>query len=256
VEEISVRLVVGADGRSSLARRWGKFEVQQDPPFLMMAGVLLEGVRSPEDNGFMDINPVLSQVAFIFPQGGGRARSYCSYPASASYRLQGDSDIPRFIEEAIRAGMPAGVFDGCKAVGPLGSFNAANTWVENPSADGVVLPGDAAASTDPTWGQGLSLTLRGVRILRDCLLEATDWDSAGHKYAREVGRACGVIHEVILAFGDLFIRSGPEADAHRNRALPLIAEDPTRVPDHLTVGPEPPWSEEIRSVLFAEDKSI
>jgi len=43
LEEISLRLVVGADGRSSSTRRWGKFEIRQDPPFLMMAGLLLDG---------------------------------------------------------------------------------------------------------------------------------------------------------------------------------------------------------------------
>jgi 2-polyprenyl-6-methoxyphenol hydroxylase-like FAD-dependent oxidoreductase len=255
VEEVPVRLVVGADGRSSGLRRWGRFEVKQDPPFLMMAGVLLEDLRTPEDTGFVHINPTLSQVAFIFPQGGGRARAYCSYPASASFRLQGEKDVPRFIEESIRAGMPAAVFEGCKAAGPLASFDAADTWVEHPFAGGVALLGDAAASTDPTWGQGLSLTLRGVRLLRDCLLETTDWEAAGHKYACEYGRTYGVIHEVILALGDLYIRSGPEADARRSRALPLIAQDPMRVPDHVTSGPELPWSEEIRRVFFAEERS-
>jgi 8-oxo-dGTP pyrophosphatase MutT (NUDIX family) len=38
---------------------------------------------------------------------------------------------------------------------------------------GVVLVGDASATSDPSWGCGLSLTLRDVRVLRDC-----GWDSS------------------------------------------------------------------------------
>ncbi len=255
VEEITAQLVVGADGRSSSARRWGNFQLRQDPPFLMMAGVLLEGAKSPEDTGYMFINPAISQSGLILPQGGGRARAYCSYAASANFRLQGEKDFPRFMEESIRAGLPAEFVAGCKSAGPLATFDAANTWVDHPYSDGVALLGDAAASTDPTWGQGLSLTLRGARILRDCLLETTDWEAAGHKYAREYGRDCRVIREVISAYGEMFIRSGPEADARRGRALPLIAQDPTRVPDHPTTGPDSPWSDDLRRVFFGEEKS-
>jgi 2-polyprenyl-6-methoxyphenol hydroxylase-like FAD-dependent oxidoreductase len=46
-----------------------------------------------------------------------------------------------------------------------------------------VLIGDAAATSDPTWGQGLSLTLRDARVLRDALLTEHDWNAAGHAYA-------------------------------------------------------------------------
>jgi len=58
-----------------------------------------------------------------------------------------------------------------------------------------VLAGDAAASNDPSWGQGLSLTLRDVRVLRDRLLATSDWETACRDYAREHDRHYGVIHE-------------------------------------------------------------
>src|SRR5262245_66428465 len=101
--------------------------------------------------------------------------------------------------------------------GPLGSFEAADTWIDHPYADSVVLVVDAAASNDPSWGQGLSITLRDVRVLRDRLLATTDWESACHDYAREHDHHYGVIHEVTQAFKDFFLQSGPEADATRAR---------------------------------------
>ncbi len=252
-QEIAARLVVGADGRMSNARRWKPFEVRQDAPFLMIAGVLFENMRTPDDTGFIYLNPRISHTAYFFPQGGGRVRAYCAWPVADGFRLQGEKDLPRFIEESIKAGAPASAFDGVRAAGPLASFHAADTWVEHPYADGVVLIGDAASSSDPSWGQGLSLTLRDVRVLRDCLLEADDWDAACHEYARRHDRHYGVIHAVMAALRRMFMESGDEADALRARALPLIAADPMRVPDHIMSGPDLPWGEDVRRVFFADE---
>jgi 2-polyprenyl-6-methoxyphenol hydroxylase-like FAD-dependent oxidoreductase len=242
VKEISARLVVCADGRSSAGRRWSpRFDVKQDPPFLVITGLLLENMHIPEDTGTIYLNATLGQSAYTFPQGGGRVRAYLAYPVTSGFRLQGEKDLPRFVEESIRAGAPAGAFEGVRGAGPLASFDAADTWVECPYAEGIVLIGDAASSNDPSWGQGLSLTLRDVRVLRDRLLAASDWDAACRDYAREHSRYYGVIHEVTLALKDMFQRPGPQADAWRSRALPLIAQDPARVPDHVFSGPDLPW---------------
>lgn len=253
VEELTARLVVGADGRLSSARRWRGFSVHQDASFLMIAGLLVDAMRIPDSTGLIYMNPTLSQGAYLFPQGGGRVRAYSAYPVATGFRLQGDKDIPRFVEESIKAGAPEAIFDGIKPAGPLASFEAADTWVTHPYVDGVVLIGDAAASNDPSWGQGLSITLRDVRVLRDRLLDTSDWDTACHEYAREHDRHYGTIHEVTMAFKDMFMRAGPEADARRGRALPLVAQDPTRVPDHLFSGPDLPWNAEILRRFFAED---
>jgi 2-polyprenyl-6-methoxyphenol hydroxylase-like FAD-dependent oxidoreductase len=42
-------------------------------------------------------------------------------------------------------------------------------------APGVVLIGDAAGHNDPIIGQGLSISYRDVRIVRDLMLENRDW---------------------------------------------------------------------------------
>jgi 2-polyprenyl-6-methoxyphenol hydroxylase-like FAD-dependent oxidoreductase len=49
-------------------------------------------------------------------------------------------------------------------------------WTEDPSADGVVLIGDAAGWSEPTLGQGLSVSMRDVRIVSELLLANTRWD--------------------------------------------------------------------------------
>jgi 2-polyprenyl-6-methoxyphenol hydroxylase-like FAD-dependent oxidoreductase len=248
--EIAARVIVGADGKFSGARRLGGFDVRQDRPFLMIAGLLVDEMRMPEDTGLIYMNPDRSQGAYLFPQGGGRVRAYAAYPVWAPYRIQGDKDIPLFIEESVKAGAPSSLYDGIRQAGPLASFDAADTWVDHPYADGVVLIGDAAAANDPSWGQGLSITLRDVRVLRDRLLETDDWDAAPHRYAAEHDRYYGVIHDVTLLFKDMFMRGGPEADARRGRALPLIAQDPRRVPDHLFSGPDLPWNDEVRGTFL------
>lgn len=72
--------------------------------------------------------------------------------------------------------------------GPLARFNGADHWVNHPARDGVVLIGDAAAASDPSWGSGLSLTLRHVRDLRDRILNNDDWGKAAEEYAIEHDR--------------------------------------------------------------------
>jgi 2-polyprenyl-6-methoxyphenol hydroxylase-like FAD-dependent oxidoreductase len=167
--------------------------------------------------------------------------------------LQGDADVPRFIQECINTGAPADYYRNVKPSGPLASFETADTWVPHPYRNGIALLGDAAASSDPTWGNGLSLTLRAVRALRDNLAANEDWDSAGHAYAEEYDRFYGVIHDVTIWMRQMFMESGPEADARRAKAMPLIAQDPTRVPDHGMSGPDIPFHrEEMRARFFGE----
>ncbi len=158
-----------------------------------------------------------------------------------------------FIEETAKAGIPRDVYSGVRFSGPLASFEAADTWVDNPYRNGIALAGDAASASDPSWGQGLSLTLRDSRILAEALLTSNDWEEAGKAYAREHDRHYGVMHGVTGAMTEMFLRAGPEAEARRARALPRIAEDPMRVPDHLFGGPDLPWNEDLRTRFFGED---
>ena len=254
VEEIRARLIVGADGRGSVVRKWAGFPVHQDPERLVISGVLFEEMATPqEDTSYYVISPNIGQGVPLFPQGGGRVRAYLVQTKATSARLQGAADLPRFIEESVRSGAPAEWYAGAKAVGPLATFDGADTWVEHPYKEGVVLIGDAAASSDPSWGQGLGLTVRDVRVLRDHLLSRENWDEAGHAYAEEHDRHYGVIHTVENWLSQMFFETGPAGEERRARAFPLLAQDPTRAPDHILSGPDLPADETVRRRFFGEE---
>ena len=251
---IAARLVVGADGRTSAMRRYFADSVRRDPFRRLMAGVLLENVSAlPTDAVRFQPNPELSFASLLLPRGGTHTRAYLVYPHDSGYRLQGGADLPRFVGESVTAGLPPSMLERSKIIGPLASFEGADTWVEHPYQQGLVLIGDAAASSDPSFGQGLSLTLRDVRVLRDSLLSSADWDKAGHVYADQHDHYYGVIREASELFAAMFYDCGPAAEARRTKALPRIAEDPSRVPDHLFSGPDLPLNDSVKMRFFGED---
>ena len=248
---VEARLIVCADGRNSLARRRGGFTVQRDPKLLLLADLLFDDMPVPVDT-MLICTMQLGRRVLIFPLGRGRVRLYYEYHYAAP-RLQGPADVRRFVEAAVLCGAPAEYFLPATAAGPLATFDCADNWVDHPYRDGLVLIGDAAASSDPTQGTGMSLALRDVRTLRDCLRENDNWDRAAHHYAEEHDRYYGVIHTVDGWIQKLFHDLSPEGDALRARALPLYREDPTRVPDHIVGGPDLPLNETTRRRFFGEE---
>lgn len=252
-EEISARLVVAADGRASMARKWAGFSVHEEEQPFLFAGLSLADMSSPEENAYLLFNPLLGMATAITPVGRGRFRTYVAYQTNADYRLQGEEKVPLFIAEAARAA-PVGEFYGAaKPVGPLASFRCGHFWVDHPYKAGLALIGDAAATSDPAFGQGLSTTVRDARVLRDQLMATDDWNAAGHAYAAEHDRYSGVTHKVNNWFRQVFLEQGPDADARRAKALPLLAKDPTSAPDHLLSGPDLPSDESVRRKFFGED---
>ena len=253
-ESARARMVVGADGRTSSVRKWGNFEVKRDDERLLFAGVLIEGVQGIKPNAnYMLVNPAILQACFIAPQKDGRARTYLAYRTDSDFRLNGEAAMGRFIEETLKCGAPADYYSKAKAIGPLATFSGADVWVDHPYCESVALIGDAAATSDPAWGQGMSLTLRDVRALRDALIGNDDWDKAGNTYATEHDRYYRVVHTWEDWLTSFFYDRGQEADARRARAMPQLAEDPTRIPDYMLSGPELPIDDSVRRRFFAED---
>lgn len=253
-DTVAARLVVGADGRDSPVRRWAGFATCHDPPRLRVAGVLFDGmtVLAP-DTTLMVINPSLGQAALLIPQAEGRARSYLVFASQGERRFSGERDVPRFVDDAVRIGVRPELFEGARAAGPLATFEGANCWVDHPYRDGVALIGDAAATSDPSWGQGLSLAIRDVRLLGEALRATDDWESAGRAYAAGHDQGFATIRATEDLFTTLLLETGPEADARRARALPLVAAEPDRVPDAFMSGPDlAPVDEMSRRRFFGE----
>ncbi|HKV54917.1 MAG TPA: FAD-dependent monooxygenase, partial [Candidatus Binataceae bacterium] len=219
--ELTARLVVCADGRNSTCRAWGGFATIRGTQKLLGAGILLENLSIDDDATHNALNPFVPRWALLVPQGKGRARAYCFYRSDVE-RLQGADDTVRFIEESIKSGLPVDMYAGAKPAGPLASFDMTETWVDHPYRSGVVLLGDAAGASDPSWGQGLSLTLRDARILAENLLSSDDWDAAAHAYAAAHDRYFSVERIVGQWAFDLFFAGDVEADTRRARALPLL----------------------------------
>ncbi len=252
--EVQARLVVGADGRGSKVRHWGRFGVRRDSERRLFAGILFEDMRAPEDLLFSAFLPGTGFMTYVFPQGNGRVRSYVGFQNDAGgERFQGDADVSRFVETAIRIGVPKEWYAGARAAGPLATFDGTDEWAPHPYRDGIALVGDAASTSDPTWGQGMSLALRDLRLLSARLLAGEDWDAAGHAYAEEHDRCYRETHTCDNLYTDVFLDVGPVADARRARALPLIAQDLTRIPDTPLSGPEVRADETARRRFFGED---
>jgi 2-polyprenyl-6-methoxyphenol hydroxylase-like FAD-dependent oxidoreductase len=252
-ETATARLLIAADGRTSAARKWAGFEVHEQPQPFFFAGLLLDRVAIPKGNSYLLFVPPLARCTAITPAGHGRYRTYVAYSDAGGMRLQGEENVGNFIAEAKKAEMAANWFDDAKAIGPLASFRCGDFWVEHPYKSGIALLGDAASTSDPAFGQGLSTTLRDVRVLRDCLTADDDWDAAGHQYAAEHDRYSAVVRTVTGWFRNMFLEQGTAADERRARGLPLLAEDGTRAPDHLFSGPELPADDSVRKRFFGED---
>ena len=252
-ERITARLLIAADGRGSAARKWTGFRVCEQSNGYYMAGVLLTNVHAPAEIFHAVFNPEIGTWTGLIPQRGGHFRTYFVYPKTMGYRLQGESMLGQFVRESAKSYPP--MADYCadaKSIGPLASFDASDSWVEHPYRDGVALVGDAAATTDPTFGQGLSFALRAARVLRDELSKNSDWDAAGHRYAEQHQRSFRACHTVEGWMRTVFQDPSPQAAALRTRAMPLIAKDPARVPDHILSGPELPLNEQVRARFFGE----
>jgi 2-polyprenyl-6-methoxyphenol hydroxylase-like FAD-dependent oxidoreductase len=253
-QRLEARLVVAADGRASRSRAWAGLLARRDPECLAIAGVLHAGLGLPEDTVQMCANWSRGEAVLIFPLGGGRFRSYLLYRRQGPLRpLTGDRHANDFLAACTTAGAPADWFASAQTIGSLASFDAADRWVDHPYRAGVVLIGDAAAASDPCFGCGLSLVLRDVRVLRDCLVSSDDWDAAAHAYAAEHDRYYGALRTILGWMRDLYYEPGAEADARRARALPRLAREPERAPDPRGFGPDTPTDDDARRRFFVED---
>ena len=252
-ERISARLVVAVDGRGSAVRKWAGFATQKNTQPFQFAGVLLTGVSGRDDMLMFLFNPELGLVVGVVPGTRQRCRAYLGYPITGGLTLHGSDKLQNFLAESKKtAPVMEELYAKVESVGPLASFEAGESWVDHPYRDGVALIGDAAGTSDPTFGQGMGMTLRDARVLRDALLAHSDWDQAGHEYAQRHDEYFQRSRKVCGWLRTLFQDPSPQSQALRQCAMPKIAEDQSRVPDHLFGRPDLPADESVRARLFGE----
>ena len=235
------RLVVGADGRASSVRRQAGIPIQEDPIDHLLAGLLIEGADEwPED--LQSTGRVGDLFYLVFPQGGGKVRLYADYAIEQKGRFSGPDGVRKFLECFDMDCVPhSSSLAGANPIGPCGSFPSQDAWTERPFAEGVVLVGDAAGYNDPIIGQGQSITLRDVRIVRDLLTSSEEWKPALFApYAEERRERMRRLRLVAHFVTNLCARFGPEALERRKRARARMRESLKYAPLALAVfgGPE------------------
>jgi 2-polyprenyl-6-methoxyphenol hydroxylase-like FAD-dependent oxidoreductase len=238
--ELRTTLVVGADGRASTVRKQAGITLDRQEPTTYTAGVLVDGLDDvPSDH---DVLAGEGDVLFlVFHQRGGRARVYLTMGRSGQHRFSGRTGTEQFLaacnlscypwSEQVVAATPAG---------PCATYPGDDTWTDAPFADGVVLIGDAAGYNDPIIGQGLSLAMRDVRMVRDLVLDGARHAAAFAPYGEERSSR---MERVRFIADVLAVAQAEDADnrsARRALLAEMVASDPEILPLMLGAfaGPE------------------
>lgn len=199
---VRARLVIGADGRSSIVRRQCGISLHETDAKTMVGGLLVSGWNGwPVEANF---NGVEGDFFFLgFPRPNGLARLYLEWSIDGERRMTGRRRSEEFIE-VFRSFtcLPSGCFADIEPAGPIASYPMTDSWTEDPTVDGVVLVGDAAGWSDPTLGQGLSVAMRDVRLVSELLLGDDAWNRATFEpYVHERSermRRLRITREIIL----------------------------------------------------------
>lgn len=257
------RLVVGADGRGSSTARQISAEVQTEPVHHLIAGLLIDNVHGwPEDEQTLGVHN--GAYLLVFPQGGGRIRLYLCYALEERARFTGPHAAENFLEAFRVPTLPHGdEIAGGRVAGPCQGYPNADTWVDEPTAPGVVLIGDAAGHNDPTIGQGLSITMRDVRLVSEALSQTADWhENLFASYAVERQERMGRLRLTARWTAKLRCEFDQGADLTRGTVARRIAQDcsaarPLMVPLVGPFGvPDETFEEPALKNLFGEQWSM
>ena len=224
--EVSARLVVAADGRTSSVRRACGLTLHETEATRYLAGMLVADTDDWPRN--IACHGVEGEIEYIvFPQGEGLTRVYASWPIEQPQRLAGPDRQRKLLDslhlecttwsKAISGGTPAG---------PCSWFPMTDSWLDDPVRDGLAFAGDAAGWSNPLIGQGLSVALRDARVLTDALLADDRWGAdALRAYAGERTERMRRLR-VSMAVSAIIYAFGPEVADRRARIRAAMAADP------------------------------
>ena len=177
----------------------------------------------------------------IFPLGGDRVRIYLCYDFADKATYAGPQRQQRLIETFARLTcLPqAGMIAASRPIGPFNSFSNEDHWIDDPTAPGVVLAGDAAGHNDPIIGQGLSIALRDVRLLSEIILDGKRDQAAFRAYVEERAECMRRLRITARLRAKLYAEFGEEARQRRQRAERRVRVDKAPSPlGVILLGPE------------------
>jgi menaquinone-9 beta-reductase len=227
VRELRCRLVVAADGRQSTIRRQLGIKLHTDEPHHLFSGLLVDDADGfPED---LQVIGSTDEVHYLaFPQGGGRVRLYIGFPFSDRHRYTGEVGVRNFLDAFDVPSFPySESILNSTPVSPHATYANEDSWTDEPFAPGVVFIGDAAGWNDPINGQGLSITLRDVRIISELLRSTSEWNpSAFSEYGDERRVRMSNLRFAARVASKIHSEFGPEAVESRVRAKSRMVENP------------------------------
>lgn len=182
--QVSAPLVVGADGRNSAVRRQTGITLERQDAVNYIAGLLVDGLEGVPDDHDVLVSDDLFRL--IFHQSAGRARLYLCTGVSGRQHFAGPEGTRRFLDAWRTSCFPwAETVSQAVPAGPCATYPGDDTWTAAPFAEHVVLIGDAAGHNDPVVGQGLSISMRDARIVRDLILDGAKGGADFAPYAEE-----------------------------------------------------------------------
>jgi 2-polyprenyl-6-methoxyphenol hydroxylase-like FAD-dependent oxidoreductase len=224
MEEVTCRLVIGADGRQSTTRRALHLELQQMTSKATLGGMLVQSEDLTSTTSFTGTEDGHHFLAFPRPDGFVRLYLSCDPGAAAT-----GPDRAHHMQEAFRLDcIPDGeqLADASPA-GPCSYYVGSDSWTDRPFAEGVVLIGDAAGWNDPVIGEGLSVTMRDVRLVSEAILASDDWTPATFEpYAEERSERMRRLRMSAHLATELRCTFTPEAAERRLAVGEQIMSDP------------------------------
>jgi 2-polyprenyl-6-methoxyphenol hydroxylase-like FAD-dependent oxidoreductase len=249
IRTVRARLIVGADGRDSQVAHLTGFERRRDPDELLATGLLVQGEMDTDGAMHYLFGPEPGHAAAVCEVASGFFRLYLFHHTDATpRRLSGNRDVEAAFAYLRGSGVPDEWLAGAQLHGPLATFDGAHKWVVRPHRDGVVLVGDAAGASDPTWGSGLGRTLRDVRLLRDALVADPDWERAADAYAEQHDDFWDRLHDVERLTAAALMSVGPDGADRRARAFEILEQVPEL--ETWTHGPEAGCDDAVRAQLL------